>query len=180
MHPRPMNRIRLLPPALLALCLWLGPGAGWASAQSQQEAPPASPGPHSWHPEALKAIDELRSPYCPALMLEVCPSPGGAALRDTVEMLAESGMKSDSIVSWVLAKYGKEWLVLPPSDGRGALIWAMPFLAVAAGLAVAIVVLRRIRRPPAASAAGPEVSAEESARLEAAIRELEAEEEPLF
>lgn len=175
-----MTRIRFLPLALLAVCLWLGSGAERASAQSQQEAPPPTPGPHSWHPEALKAIDELRSPYCPALMLEVCPSPGGAALRDTVEMLAESGMKSDSIVSWVLAKYGKEWLVLPPKDGTGALIWAMPFLAVTAGLIVAIVVLRRIRRSPAAPAVGSDVSAEESARLEAAIRELEAEEEPLF
>lgn len=173
-----MKPIRALVPTLALACLWLGPGVAPARAQSQSEVAPATKGPHEWHPEAIKAIDELRSPYCPALMLEVCPSPGGAALRDTIEQLAEGGMKSDSIVGWVLAKYGKEWLVLPPKNGEGLVIWVMPFLAVVAGVGITIVALRHFRRP--APVAAPAVSAAENARLEAALRELESEEEPLF
>ena len=34
-----------------------------AAAQAQNERPPPTAGPHEWHPEALKAIDRLKSPY---------------------------------------------------------------------------------------------------------------------
>lgn len=151
----------------------------FADAQAQNERPPATPGPHEWNPQALEAIDKLKSPYCPGFMLEVCPSTGGAALRDTIEMMAESGMPADTIVERVLAKYGEEWRALPKATGEALLAWVMPPLALLVGIAVVVIVLRRIRRPtegllPAA------VTEAEQARLAAALRELEQEEETQF
>jgi cytochrome c-type biogenesis protein CcmH/NrfF len=168
--------------ALLGLALLCGLAvlaATPAAAQASGEAAPVGKGPHEWHPEAIKAIDELRSPYCPALMLEVCPSSGGIALRDTLEMLAEGGMKSDSIIGWVLARYGNEWLVVPPTSGGGLVAWAVPPLAVLLGIVAVVLVLRRVRKPRSTEPPA-EVSEAESARLDAALRELETEEEPLF
>jgi cytochrome c-type biogenesis protein CcmH len=151
-----------------------------ALAQSQNERPPANKGPSVWHPEALEAIDRLKSPYCPGFMLEVCPSPQAAALRDTIETMAEAGLRADSIVEWMLATHGEEWRALPPARGRSLIAWIVPPAAVVLGIALVVVVLRRVRRPREEGPLRDEVSAEESARLDAAIRELETEEEPLF
>jgi cytochrome c-type biogenesis protein CcmH len=172
-----VNRRLLL--AAVAACLFLGPAVGRVAAQAQIEIAPATKGPHTWNPEAEKAISELRSPYCPELMLSVCSSTGGAALRDSLEQMAEAGVKADSLVQWVLGRYGPQWLVVPPADARGIVIWVMPFLAVAAGVGVTIFALRRFRRSTPL-VVGHEVSAEEDARLTAALREIESEEEPLF
>ena len=163
----------------LLAALWVM-SATVALAQSQNERPPANKGPSVWHPEALEAIDRLKSPYCPGFMLEVCPSPQAAALRDTIEMMAEAGLRADSIVEWMLATHGEEWRALPPARGRSLIAWIVPPAAVVLGIALVVIVLRRVRRPREEGPPADEVSAEESARLDAAIRELEAEEEPLF
>ena len=163
----------------LLAALW-AMSATAALAQSQNERPPANKGPSVWHPEALEAIDRLKSPYCPGFMLEVCPSAQAAALRDTIETMAEAGLRADSIVEWMLATHGEEWRALPPARGRSLIAWIVPPAAVVLGIALVVVVLRRVRRPREEGPLRDEVSAEESARLDAAIRELETEEEPLF
>lgn len=150
-----------------------------AAAQSQYELPPGTEGALEWHPEALKAIDVLKSPYCPGFMLEVCPSPGGAALRDTIQTMAEEGLQADSIVEQLIARYGEEWRALPKTSGEALLAWVVPPLALVLGVMGVVVGLRKMRRPRE----GPppaEVSDEERSRLDAALQELEAEEETLF
>jgi len=149
------------------------------AAQAQHERPPESEGPYTRHPDAVQAIDRLKSPFCPGFMLEVCPSPNAAALRDTLDMLARSGMETDSIVEWMLASYGEQWRALPLARGRSLIAWIVPPLAVILGIATVVIVLRRMRRPPT----GPlpdEVSDDEEARLAEALRELDAEEEATF
>jgi cytochrome c-type biogenesis protein CcmH len=177
-HARLRSARRALLPFAILAAVWAA-CASPALAQSQNERPPANKGPSAWHPEALEAIDRLKSPYCPGFMLEVCPSPQAAALRDTIAMLAEGGMKADSIVEWMLAGHGEEWLALPPARGRSLIAWIVPPAAVLLGIGAVVVVLRRLRRP-GQDPLPDDVSPEESARLEAAIRELETEEEPLI
>lgn len=58
--------IRSSSSVLCALLLGLalaGASPTSAAAQAQNERPPATAGPHEWHPEALKAIDRLKSPH---------------------------------------------------------------------------------------------------------------------
>ena len=147
-----------------------------AGAQAQHERPPADKGPHEPDPEARAAIDRLKSPYCPGFMLEVCPSPQAAALRDSLDMLARQGVSTDSLVAWVLANHGDTLNALPPARGRDLVAWVVPPLAVLLGMAAVVVVLRRIRRPRELPPP-EEVSEAERQRLEEALRELEAEEE---
>ena len=112
-------------------------------------------------------------------MLEVCPSAGGAALRDTIEMLALAGLTADSIVETMIGRYGEEWRALPKARGEALLAWVVPPLALILGVLTVVVVLRKMRRPQD----GPlpdEVTDEERARLDAALRELDAEEEVQF
>lgn len=153
--------------------------------QSENELPPRGPGPEARNPEAARAIDQLWSPYCPGLMLEVCPSAGGAALRDSLQTLAaEQGYSADQLVDWVIGNHGEEYLALPRRSGVSLLAWWTPPVAVVVGLGIVFVVLRRMRA--GRLAADPrdepaELSDEEERRLRAAMQELDAEEEaPLF
>lgn len=175
-----MNAKRIIPLVVLLT------GLGWVdalAAQAQYERPPEVEGPYERHPEAVEAIRELKSPYCPGLMLEVCPSSGGAALRDSIETLADSGWSSGEIVEWVIANHGESYRALPPREGAALLAWLMPPAGVLLGLVVVLVALRRMRRrreedgPPAQDSP---VSPEDEERLEEALRDLEYEEEAPF
>ena len=166
-------------PALLLALVGAAGAPAPTAAQAQNERPPATKGPLEWHPEALKAIDELKSPYCPGFMLEVCPSPAAASLRDTIQTMAEEGLTSDSIVEQLIARYGEEWRALPKTRGEALLAWVVPPLALTLGVMGVVVVLKGMRRPRAGPAPA-EVSEEERSRLDAALRDLEAEEETLF
>jgi cytochrome c-type biogenesis protein CcmH/NrfF len=138
-------------------------------------------GAYEPHPEATEAIGKLKSPYCPGLMLEVCPSPQAASLRDSIEMLAQEGWASDSLVTWMLANHGEEWRAIPKSEGKGILAWLMPPAALLLGLGLVGLVLRKIAPPKEKVFVGEvELSAEEELRMKDALRELEEEDEPVI
>lgn len=152
-----------------------------AQAQSQREVPRSEPGQYQRPEAAQEAMDQLKSPYCPGLMLEVCPSPGGAALRDSLAMLAEEGMTSDEIVDWVLANHGEEWLAMPRARGRSLVAWIVPPLGVLVGIVLVVVALRKMRKHrTVVDPLEEDLSDEEETRLRDAMRELDQEEEATF
>lgn len=133
------------------------------------------------HPEGLKAINQLRSPYCPGMMLEVCPSPQAKLLRDSLELLAWSGEPSDTIVAWMLARYGEEYRAVPLTRGSGLWAWLMPPLALLAGIVVLITVLRHFRaQREAVPARAEDLTTEDESLLAEAMEELKASEEVPF
>jgi len=153
-----------------------------ATAQAQSERPPEGAGPYERPPAAVEAIRQLRSPYCPGMMLEVCSSSQGAALRDSIEQLADEGWEADAIVEWMIGNHGEEYLALPPREGAGLLAWLMPPAAVLVGAGILGFAFLRMRRrqreaPPPAT---EDLSPEDEDRLAQALRELEKEEEAPF
>jgi cytochrome c-type biogenesis protein CcmH/NrfF len=149
------------------------PSAAWAQEDTVQAAPSTTV-----HPEARRAISEIRSPYCPGLMLEVCPSPDAAVLRDSIDTLARSGLTADSIVERVIARYGEEWRAVPRREGAGWWAWLMPPAALLAGLLVVVVVLARRRRATQRTEGAPDVGTEDEERVRRALADLEASEHP--
>ena len=143
--------------------------------------PPRLDEPVQATPEGDAAVDRLRSPFCPGLMLEVCPSPQAKLLRDTLQLMAQGGASADSIVSWMLATYGEEYRAVPQTRGSGLWAWLMPPLALLAGLLSVVLVLRRFR---ARGEADPPVvkplSEEDESVLNSALEELKAAEEVPF
>lgn len=129
--------------------------------------------------EAREAINGLWSPYCPGLMLEVCTSAGGAALRDSITDQARDGMRADAIVDFWVARYGEKYRALPEFSGAGRFAWITPYLALLAGVLVAAGVLarRRTARPDGPIA---EVTRDQEDRLSAALAELDRSEAPDF
>jgi len=174
-----MNSARWRTTGLLACLLLATPAL--AGAQAQNEVPRPGDEPYQRHPEAEKAIDQLKSPYCPGLMLEVCPSAGGAALRDSLETLADQGWSADSIVEWVLANHGEEWRALPKREGKALVAWVVPPLVVVTGILVVVLTLAKMRKGRAPDeVVEAELTAEEEEKLRKALEDLEAEEEAPF
>jgi cytochrome c-type biogenesis protein CcmH/NrfF len=145
------------------------------------QEPPKLDEPVQAHPEGDAAIASLKSPFCPGLMLEVCPSPQAKMLRDTLQLMAQGGVSSDSLVSWMLANFGKEYRAVPQARGSGLWAWLMPPLALLVGLFSVVVALRHFRaRPDVDPPVVEPLSEEDESVLAAALRELKAAEEIPF
>ena len=146
-----------------------------ADAQTQTAAPAANPATEA---VAQQAIGELRSPYCPGLMLEVCPSPGAEFLRDSIRAMAAQGVPAKAIVEDVLARHGEEWRAVPKRSGAGVWAWLMPPFVLLFGGGVVFWWLKRMRgrSDDLAPASAEGLSDEERARLDAALREWESAE----
>lgn len=139
-----------------------------AAPLSAQDGGPALPNSDV----AESAIGQLRSPYCPGLMLEVCPSPQAAALRDSIRVMAADGQSTSAIVESVLQRHGEQWRALPKRSGIGLWAWLVPVVALALGAAVVMARLRRGRQDQARyPAPQPEISADDRDRLAVALRQ---------
>ncbi|HEX2201710.1 MAG TPA: cytochrome c-type biogenesis protein CcmH, partial [Longimicrobium sp.] len=126
---------------------------------------------------AAEAIGQIRSPYCPGLMLEVCPSPQAELLRDSIRMMAAEGRRPKEIVEAVIAAHGEEWRAVPKRSGAGAWAWVMPPAVLLLGLGLVATRLRSMRSARAAILPGGGISDEERAALDAALRDYERQEE---
>ncbi|MFC1659957.1 cytochrome c-type biogenesis protein CcmH [Gemmatimonadota bacterium] len=168
-----MKRLGNIGLAAFLLGAWVAPLGG-------QEAPRLDE-PVQAHPAGDAAISQLKSPYCPGMMLEVCPSTPAKVLRDSLQTMAWNGATTDSIVGWMLANHGEEYRAVPLVRGSGLWAWAMPPLALVAGLVLLTGVLRRFRTREAVAPATPRVlSEEDQSVLSKAMEELRASEEVPF
>lgn len=133
------------------------------------------------HPQGEAAIDRLRSPYCPGMMLETCPSPQAKLLRDSLQMLAWEGASSDSLVSWMLTNHGEEYRAVPQARGSGLWAWLMPPLALLGGVIIVALVLQHVRaRRQEDKQSEESLSSEDESVLQEALEELKRSEEVTF
>jgi len=129
----------------------------------------------AWPHEATAAervdriTSELRCVTCQGLSVKDSPAASARQMRDLVVQRVAEGRTDDEIRGEFRASYGDWVLLSPPASSWTGLIWIVPVVALAAGLAV---VVRRMRAI-VPSAAAP------STRELAALRERVAREEAL-
>ena len=116
-----------------------------------------------------RITSELRCVTCQGLSVKDSLAPSARQMRDIVAQRVAEGRTDEEIRAEFRASYG-DWVFLSPSATTWAgLIWLVPLVALAAGLAVA---LARIRSAAPAVATPP-------AHEVAALRERVAREEAL-
>ena len=146
----------------------------------EAQIPEGVEGPYRPSVVAERAISQIESPWCPGLMLEVCPAAESRALRDSIHGLALEGWTEGEIVDWVLANHGERYLAVPRRHGTGLWAWVMPPLALILGAGVLVTFLRRARPPKERSPEEEDlgsIAEDELALLEEAVREADRAEE---
>ena len=95
------------------------------------------------------------------------------AMHRDVMALVAGGYSGPEIIAAFKNVYGDRVLMAPPSSGFDLAAWITPFVALSAGIALVLVVLRRLRAPALAPATTPVAAAAtpaEQARLDALVR----------
>ena len=176
-----MRCVRAL--ALLAvLLLATAQGVGAQAPDAAQRQPPGSDGDHGVDQSAPPGIDAtpttrasatpeleartsevasgLRCPVCQGVSVEDSPTELARQMRATVRDQLAAGRSPDEVRQYFVDRYG-EWILLQPrATGFNMLVYVLPWLLVAAGIAVIVLMVRRWTRPlPAEAAAQASVTA---------------------
>ena len=138
-----------------------------ATAAAQQ------PARHVNEREVYEVAAQLRCVVCQNLSVADSPSEMAAQMRGIVRERLAAGDTRDQVIQYFVEKYG-EWILLSPRRrGFTLVLWIAPFAAVAIGLALVAILLRRwTRRAPSREAPLPVPDAAMHERIR---RELESE-----
>ncbi|MFQ5541758.1 MAG: cytochrome c-type biogenesis protein CcmH, partial [Candidatus Binatia bacterium] len=86
---------------------------------------------------------ELRCPVCQNLSVADSPSEMAQQMRALILQQLKEGKSPQQVVDYFTSKYG-EWILLSPTtEGFSLLVWILPFVALAVGILLAVLVARR-------------------------------------
>lgn len=114
---------------------------------------PRAFGASSLEEDVRQIAAELRCPVCQGLSVADSPSRMADQMRDLIRERLEAGESPEAVKAYFVERYG-EWILLAPRrEGFNLFLWILPFLGLAGGAVVLLVVLRRWKRRPAAAPA---------------------------
>ncbi len=127
-------------------------------------------------PRLYEVASELRCVVCQNLSVADSPSEMAQQMRGIVRERLAAGESPAQVIQYFVDKYG-EWILLAPRrHGFNWLVWLAPYVAVAVGLVIFAVVVRRWTRRRARVVAGAAAPvAVDPAMRERIRRELELE-----
>ena len=96
-------------------------------------------------------IDELSKrvacPICDGESVFESQNNASIALRNQIaDLVADNDLNDTEIIAFIETRYGAQVLLVPKSSGFDALVWVLPAVAFACGLAALVVVFRRWKR----------------------------------
>lgn len=103
-----------------------------------------------------KISEEMRCLVCQNESLAGSRSDLAQDLRREIREQIKQGKSDDEIRSFMVSRYGDFVLYRPPVKSTTWLLWAGPFLLLAAGVAAMVMALRRRASSPTAVALSPE------------------------
>jgi cytochrome c-type biogenesis protein CcmH len=157
----PGHSVRILHCAIFALLL-LGSSPLQAVEPREVLADPAL------ETRARNLSKELRCMVCQNQSIDDSEAPLAHDLRVLVRERLQAGDSDPQVISFVVARYGEFVLLRPQLAWHTAALWGLPPAVLLVGVIAIVIVLRR-RRAPAAEAAN--LSAAEEARLTELLRD---------
>lgn len=125
--------------------------------------------------------DELRCPKCQNQNLADSNSPIAKDLRTEIHRMLGEEQSDDEIIDFMVARYGEFVLYKPRKTASTWVLWYGPFVLLAFGALVIVMISRRKRTPadttsqtthsPADSAKGDGLSETEAKRLDAILKQ---------
>jgi cytochrome c-type biogenesis protein CcmH len=121
----------------------------------------------------------LHCPICKDLSAADSPAPLAQQMREQIAQKLRAGESPEQIRADFVAAYGDSVLMSPPKRGLSAAVYVLPTVVIAAGLVIAMMLVRRwVRRPeaePAEDDAAPMTAADRRAVAKAVARMREEE-----
>jgi cytochrome c-type biogenesis protein CcmH len=93
-------------------------------------------------------------------------APASQEIRRQIAEQVQQGQTDEEIRSFYAAKYGQAILLTPSASGVNALVWILPIVAFAIGIAALVIVFRRWSSMPAERA-----TEEDRELVDAALRD---------
>jgi cytochrome c-type biogenesis protein CcmH len=119
---------------------------------------------------------QLYCPVCPNTPLDVCETKACQDWRAQIKEQLTAGWTEEEVLDYFVAQYGQQVLAEPRRQGFTSLVWLLPVIAGALGLAVVYGVLKtwRAGRFGESSPAPPEadVAPQTLERIEEELREM--------
>ena len=160
---------------LVVLLLATGEGASAQAPEAAPLQPTESDGDHGVDQSAPPGIDAtpttrssatpeleartsevaagLRCPVCQGVSVEDSPTELARQMRATVRDQLAAGRSPDEVRQYFVDRYG-EWILLQPrATGFNMLVYILPWLLLAAGIGVIVLMVRRWTRPLSAEVA---------------------------
>ena len=139
-----MSRARLRRLAAPVLVLLVG-----VSAFAQPSASPVS------EDAVHEVAAQLRCVVCQSLSVADSPSEMASQMRGIIRERLAAGERPAEVIQYFVDRYG-EWILLAPRrHGFNLLVWLFPLVAVAVGLALVAIIVRRWTRRRRDGAAAP-------------------------
>jgi cytochrome c-type biogenesis protein CcmH len=119
--------------AAVALGLFVAGGLSDGPAKTQQER-----------------VDEIartvKCPVCAGESVAQSRNPTALAIRNEINEQLRDGRTAEEIRADLASRFGEDIDLVPPSEGLGSLVWALPVMAAVLAVAGLVVVFRRWRR----------------------------------
>jgi len=85
----------------------------------------------------------VKCPVCSGESVAESNAPASQEIRRQIAEQVQQGQTDDEIRSFYAAKYGQAILLTPSASGVNALVWILPVVALAIGVATLVIVFRR-------------------------------------
>jgi cytochrome c-type biogenesis protein CcmH len=117
---------------------------------------------------------QLRCVVCQSLSVADSPSETAHQMKGIIRERLAAGESPEQVKAYFVEKYGTWILLSPPRQGFNLLVWVVPFVGLAGGLVLVLILVRRWSRRPAAGTDTPPLSADMRARIRREMAERES------
>ena len=106
-----------------------------------------STGPESQEDRVEAIARRVACPICDGESVFESQNNASQAIRNQVQQLvADNDLSDTEIIAFIETRYGAQVLLVPKASGFDALVWVLPAVAFACGLAALVVVFLRWKR----------------------------------